>query len=278
MNSQTMNMHSIIYQNYMMRQEINNQNAVLMALIAQANSPYTPSQMPSLNNQQVFCFQNIPMGMNDNHTQTNCLNKSCQELSGAISVYSDDSIICDSDKTMISGGQNINQTNIVKSKPDIPNVNMAKPTPVKQPSVVHTKVPNPFTKGESSFKPVAPNGKLNKRVRKRNESFSTMADIDEVSLNDKKSKVPGLVFCIRRINRKTGKYTSLTKHRKTITKCEHVEAEYYAKGMCKKCYHNKGERTKFATKCEHLDKFHYAKGMCKACYLVKYHKKRSNKC
>ena len=36
------------------------------------------------------------------------------------------------------------------------------------------------------------------------------------------------------------------KHRKKIINCSHVTEEYYAKGMCKNCYHNKG-RTKLAT-------------------------------
>lgn len=87
----------------------------------------------------------------------------------------------------------------------------------------------------------------------------------------------GIVFSIRRLNKKTNKYVLLTKHRKIITKCSHTDAEYYAKGMCKKCYHNKGERSKFATKCDHSDRYHYARGLCKGCYLVEYHNKRKSK-
>ena len=66
------------------------------------------------------------------------------------------------------------------------------------------------------------------------------------------------------------------KHRKTITKCEHVNDQYYASGMCKNCYHSKG-RMKLATKCEHTDRKLYARGVCKACYLREYHNRlRSN--
>lgn len=39
-----------------------------------------------------------------------------------------------------------------------------------------------------------------------------------------------------------------TRHRKVITECPHVDQEYYAKGMCRNCYHNKGQRTKKASK------------------------------
>jgi hypothetical protein len=87
----------------------------------------------------------------------------------------------------------------------------------------------------------------------------------------------GIVFNIRRLNKKTNKFVLLTKHRKIITKCSHTDGEYYAKGMCKKCYHNKGERSKYATKCGHPDKYHYARGLCKGCYLVEYHNKRKAK-
>ena len=90
-------------------------------------------------------------------------------------------------------------------------------------------------------------------------------------------KVETLVFNIRRYNRKEKKFVVLTRHRKIITKCKHRTAEYYAKGMCKKCYHNKGERSKFATVCGHTDQFHYAKGLCKVCYLTDYHKDRKSK-
>lgn len=83
-----------------------------------------------------------------------------------------------------------------------------------------------------------------------------------------------LVFLIRKVDRKTKKSRLLTKHRKKITKCEHKHLEYYAKGMCKNCYHSKGKRSKKATKCEHTDRDHYAKGLCKNCYLHFFHLKK----
>jgi hypothetical protein len=45
-----------------------------------------------------------------------------------------------------------------------------------------------------------------------------------------------------------------------------VNAIYYAKGMCRNCYHQWG-REKKPTKCEHTSKPLYAKGVCKQCYL-----------
>lgn len=87
-----------------------------------------------------------------------------------------------------------------------------------------------------------------------------------------------LVFLIRKIDRKTKKSKLLTKHRKKITKCQHKNLEYYAKGMCKNCYHNKGKRSKKASKCDHSDRDHYAKGLCKNCYLHFFHiKKKARK-
>ena len=90
-------------------------------------------------------------------------------------------------------------------------------------------------------------------------------------------KEEDLIFLVRRVDRKTNKSTLLTKHRKRITKCPHKTQEYYAKGMCKNCYHNKGSRSKKASKCEHTERDHYAKGLCKNCYLHFFHIKKKNK-
>mmetsp|Transcript_12714 Transcript_12714/g.14316 ORF Transcript_12714/g.14316 Transcript_12714/m.14316 type:complete len:152 (+) Transcript_12714:392-847(+) len=86
-----------------------------------------------------------------------------------------------------------------------------------------------------------------------------------------------LVFLIRKIDRKTKKSTLLTKHRKKITKCSHKTLEYYAKGMCKNCYHNKGIRSKKASNCDHKERDHYAKGLCKNCYLHFFHIKKKER-
>jgi len=86
-----------------------------------------------------------------------------------------------------------------------------------------------------------------------------------------------LVFNIRRYSKKNKKYVLLTKHRKVVTKCVHTNSEYYAKGMCKKCYHNKGERGKYAKVCGHTNLYHYALGLWKGWYLTKYHKERKSK-
>mmetsp|Transcript_2964 Transcript_2964/g.2444 ORF Transcript_2964/g.2444 Transcript_2964/m.2444 type:complete len:182 (+) Transcript_2964:152-697(+) len=99
----------------------------------------------------------------------------------------------------------------------------------------------------------------------------------ETMTNSKDLLPSSLIFNIRRYSKRQKKFVLLTRHRKLITKCEHTDQEYYAKGMCKKCYHNKGERSKYATTCGHTDKFHYAKGLCKGCYLTEYHKERKQK-
>jgi len=53
--------------------------------------------------------------------------------------------------------------------------------------------------------------------------------------------------------------------------CEHVDAEFYAHGYCRNCYHTKG-RKKNATGCEHKTRKLYARNVCKACYLRIYRK------
>lgn len=86
-----------------------------------------------------------------------------------------------------------------------------------------------------------------------------------------------VVFLVRKINKATKTSTLITKHRKKITMCPHKTQEYYAKGMCKNCYHNKGTRSKRATKCDHHDRDHYAKGLCKNCYLHFFHIKKKER-
>ena len=51
-----------------------------------------------------------------------------------------------------------------------------------------------------------------------------------------------------------------------ITKCQHIDQPYYAKGMCNKCYLKIG-RNKLATKCAHGNRMMYAKQKCKSCYV-----------
>jgi len=92
-----------------------------------------------------------------------------------------------------------------------------------------------------------------------------------------KLKEGDLVFIVRKVDKKTNKSKLLTRHRKKISKCEHTHLEYYAKGMCKNCYHNKGKRSKKASKWEHTDRDHYAKGLCKNCYLHYFHIKKKQR-
>jgi hypothetical protein len=109
-------------------------------------------------------------------------------------------------------------------------------------------------------------------------SINSILQINELQeSNNFKSEPTSIVFNIRRYSKKHKKFILLTKHRKIITKCLHKEEEYYAKGMCKKCYHNKGERSKFAKRCGHTNRYHYAHGLCKSCYLSDYHKDRKTK-
>jgi hypothetical protein len=132
------------------------------------------------------------------------------------------------------------------------------------------------------------NGDSNLNARKPNTerklSISTencTQDAEKAATESSKTidfeSVTSLVFNIRRYNKKQKKYILLTRHRKLITKCKHTDDEYYAKGMCKKCYHNKGERGKFAYSCGHNNDYHYARGMCKRCYLTEYHNNRKLK-
>lgn len=120
--------------------------------------------------------------------------------------------------------------------------------------------------------------KVSKQEDERKSSFSTdlytqdaEKGVNESSKTIEFEVATSLVFNIRRYNKKQKKYILLTRHRKLITKCKHVDDEYYAKGMCKKCYHNKGERSKYAYSCGHNEDFHYARGLCKKCYLTEYH-------
>lgn len=43
-----------------------------------------------------------------------------------------------------------------------------------------------------------------------------------------------------------------------ITDCEHVDAQFYSKGLCKNCYHKRG-RVKLATGCQHKARKLYAR-------------------
>ncbi|CAI2386539.1 unnamed protein product [Moneuplotes crassus] len=159
----------------------------------------------------------------------------------------------------------------------------------ENPGFINSKVlplPSNFgiTAVEKSSPVKASSEPLKKIDETRKSSLSidqTVADLDtkagESSEPCGETKPTSLVFNIRRYNKKQKKFILLTRHRKLITKCEHTDEEYYAKGMCKKCYHNKGERSKYATTCGHTDKFHYAKGLCKGCYLTEYHKGRKPK-
>lgn len=85
-----------------------------------------------------------------------------------------------------------------------------------------------------------------------------------------------LVFKITRFNRVTQKEKLITKNRRIISKWPHTSLKYYAKGMCKKWYHNFG-REKKAFIWGHTDKPLYAKGFWKQCYLSKYKQKTNVK-
>lgn len=64
---------------------------------------------------------------------------------------------------------------------------------------------------------------------------------------------------------------SSQRKKKVITNCEHSERNFYAKGMCKNCYHKQG-RTKLASCCP--DKKLYAKKLCQNCYMKHYGKEK----
>lgn len=69
----------------------------------------------------------------------------------------------------------------------------------------------------------------------------------ETSRKDENSRTLGfsknegkLIFKITRVNKVTQKENLLTKNKRIISRCPHTSQKYYAKGMCKKCYHNFG--------------------------------------
>ena len=62
-----------------------------------------------------------------------------------------------------------------------------------------------------------------------------------------------------------------SRRKKIITSCEHLDREFYAKGMCKNCYHKKG-RTKPAKCCP--NRTMYSKDLCQNCYMKQYGKER----
>ena len=64
---------------------------------------------------------------------------------------------------------------------------------------------------------------------------------------------------------------SSQRKKKEITNCEHVDRDFYAKGMCKNCYHKKG-RTKPASCCP--DKKMYSLNLCQNCYMKRYGKEK----
>lgn len=103
-------------------------------------------------------------------------------------------------------------------------------------------------------------------------------DKDQIVSPTKFMKNEGkLVFKVTRVDRLTMKEKKcMTNARRIITKCPHTSAKYYAKGMCKKCYHTFG-RDKKATVCGHTDKPLYAKGYWKKCYLSKYKQETNSK-
>lgn len=103
------------------------------------------------------------------------------------------------------------------------------------------------------------------------------SDMGEKAEDAEKESYIKAIFHIERVNRNTQKKVRLNKHRHVISHCEHVGAQYYARGMCKKCYFSKGKRKKKASKCPHPDRSHYAIGMCKLWYLKNYHKTHDRK-
>jgi hypothetical protein len=64
---------------------------------------------------------------------------------------------------------------------------------------------------------------------------------------------------------------SFQRKKKVITDCEHHDREFYAKGMCKNCYHKYG-RNKPANCCP--NKKMYALGLCQNCYMKHYGKEK----
>jgi len=65
--------------------------------------------------------------------------------------------------------------------------------------------------------------------------------------------------------------SSRSRKKRLITSCDHLDREFYAKGMCKNCYHKRG-RNKPAD-CW-TNKKMYALGLCQNCYMKHYGKEK----
>ena len=115
--------------------------------------------------------------------------------------------------------------------------------------------------------------------KSRNASICSPHSVSRASdLGDtEKTDYIKAIFEVIKIDKKSNKQVKLTKHRHIISHWPHTTAQYYAKGMCKKCYFSRGQLKKLATRCEHKTSPHYATGMCKLCYLKNYHKTHERK-
>lgn len=113
-------------------------------------------------------------------------------------------------------------------------------------------------------------------VSKTSTSVSNFTSIEDMRPVFLVTRFRGENWKFKKVDSKTGKVKFYPKHRKLITNCNHRNEEYYAKGMCKNCYHNKGQKSKKAFMCPHSSKSHYARGLCKNCYLYHYHQNKKS--
>ena len=72
------------------------------------------------------------------------------------------------------------------------------------------------------------------------------------------------------------KKTNKGRPRLSISECPHVNAQHYAKGMCKDCYSQNG-RQKKSTQCPHTDRVAFARGLCHKCYCTWYNESAREK-
>lgn len=68
-------------------------------------------------------------------------------------------------------------------------------------------------------------------------SLSRLEDCEDTDKND----YIKAIFEVIKIDKKSNREIKLTKHRHIISHCPHTTSQYYAKGMCKKCYFSRGQ-------------------------------------
>jgi hypothetical protein len=99
------------------------------------------------------------------------------------------------------------------------------------------------------------------------------ADASKKEFNPESIKLTLIKRILQKNGQKRKRGVGAHANKRPVNLCEHTDLPFYAKGMCKNCYHQRG-RQKLSDKCPHLTRPNYAHGVCKNCYLSQYHRTR----